>query len=166
MIDTRQLLLLQGFSAADVAGGTDFAGLARWTPLCCAAFGLVGVWLGNGWYLLGLGALTMTGGFTASSIYDRLFNHLVRFPLHARRIPDHGNPRRFGCAIGGMMYLLGGSGWLLHNAYLAYLPTLFIITFAAIAGLTHWCFASTLYQLIFGASKEAACCCTTEGADE
>ena len=43
------------------------------------------------------------------------------------------------------MYVASGLGFLLGNGWVAYAPSLFMVTFAAIAGLTHWCFASAVY---------------------
>lgn len=169
---TNRLLLMQGFRQKDIEGVPHLGALARWTPLSCAVFGTMGIWLqgilpiggflcpclitgitglwlGSGWFFIALGLLTLTGGMTARSIYDRLYNaslrHLFRTPL----IPQHGSPRKFGCAIGGLMYIVSGIGFLVGNYWLAFIPAVFMVVFATIAGLTQWCFASAIYEWVF-----------------
>lgn len=170
---SKKLLLLQGFRPKDIDSLPQLGGLARWTPLSCAAFGtaglwlqgilpiggifcpcvitgLAGLWLGSGWFFIALGLLTLSGGITASSIYDRLYNLTFRHLFRTAPIPRHGSPRKFGCAIGGVMYILSGMGFLVHNYWLAFVPAVFMVVFATIAGLTQWCFASALYSWLFG----------------
>lgn len=172
----RELLLKQGFTPADVENEPKVSFLARWTPLSCAVSGTtglavgsivsvgavvcpcalftaLGLGIGSGWFFLALGVLTLTGGVTARSIYDRLYNGLICRILHTSPVPRHGPPRQFGCAIGGCMYVLSGIGFLEGNMWLAYVPAGFIITFAAIAGITQWCFASALYGVLFNHAK-------------
>jgi len=127
----------------------------------------------GGVYFLVLGAFTLTGGFSNSSIFDRLYNVLLRPLIKGSPIPPHGAPRRFGCAIGGFVYMASGTAFLLafrtisiigsadgpttifvttHNLLLpavAYGLATFMVLFALIAGITQWCFASTLYKLFF-----------------
>ncbi len=170
---SRKCLLQQGFSQADVEKEPQISCLARWTPFSCAAVGtfgltlasmgaaicpcaisgVVGLWAGSGWFFIVLGLLTLTGGFTESSIYDRIYNLTLR-PFIGSRIPPHGPPRQFGCAIGGIMYVLSGFGFLMGNVWLAYIPAGFMIIFATIAAVTQWCFASAIYALIFGSRIE------------
>jgi hypothetical protein len=71
-------------------------------------------------------------------------------------MPRHGAPRRFGCAIGAVLFILSGIGFHAHSQVLAWLPALVIIPLAFIAAFTQWCFASALYRLISG--KNADCC--------
>ena len=148
--------------------------LARWTPLACAAFGTAGIALQffyaamvhpllsaqcqcwaktpyhiGGVYFLLLGVFTLTGGFTNSSIFDRLYNVLLRPLFGGSSIPPQGAPRRFGCAIGGFMYMASGAVFLLGFPAAAYGLAAFMIVFALIAGITQWCFASTLYKFFF-----------------
>jgi len=153
---TRQLLLAQGFTIAVLDNLPHVAGMARWTPLACACCGIIGLILGNAWYFLALGLLTLTGGITDRSIYDRIYNLLIRPVAGTIPIPSHGIPRRFGCTIGAILYGLCAAGFFIHNVYLIYIPSLFIITFAVIAGLTQWCFASAIYGLLSG--MPARCC--------
>jgi len=47
------------------------------------------------------------------------------------------------------MYILSGVGFLSCNYWLAFIPAVFMIAFATIAGLTQWCFASALYSWLF-----------------
>lgn len=155
---TRSLLVMQGFGASDVDREPSLCRLARWTPLSCATLGALGLIASrlpfssavpaSGWFFVCLGLLTLTGGITTRSIYDRLYNATIRHLVHTSPVPPHGAPRRFGCTIGGVSYLASGLGFLLGNAWLAYAPALFMVTFAAIAGLTHWCFASAIYAKI------------------
>ena len=168
---TRKLLLMQGFCSRDICNDPKLSRLARWTPLSCATFGATGVsigifpllavicpctisvlagfWLKSGWFFIILGLLTLSGGLTKRSIYDRLYNLVIRPVLHTLPIPEHGAPRRFGCAIGGFMFIISGIGFLNHITWLAFGPAIFMIVFAAIAGLTQWCFASSIYVLLF-----------------
>jgi hypothetical protein len=167
----RKLLLMQGFCTHDIDNNPIIGRLARWTPLSCATFGAAGVslgifpflsiicpctisiitgfWIKSGWFFIILGLLTLTGGFTSRSIYDRFYNLIISPIFHTPAIPKHGAPRRFGCAIGGIMFILSGIGFLLNIKWLAFGPAIFMIVFAIIAGLSQWCFASNLYALIF-----------------
>jgi hypothetical protein len=153
----KRLLLMQGFCEKDVECVPGISGLARWTPLSCAAFGTLGVaaaalvrpasalWMACGWFFIMLGFLTLTGGLTSRSIYDRLYNATIRRIFRTAPVPPHGAPRRFGCTIGGIMYTISGAGFLTGHGWLAFGPAVFMIVFAMIASLTQWCFASTLY---------------------
>jgi len=165
---------MQGFRAADVDGEPQIRRLACWTPLSCATLGaaglaagsvllpigaaicpcaaasLLGLWLGSGWFFIVLGLLTLTGGVTARSVYDRLYNATLRHVFRTAPVPNHGAPRRFGCAIGGLMYIASGMGFLLGNLWLAFIPAVLMVVLATIAGLTQWCFASALYGWLFG----------------
>jgi len=178
----RRLLLMQGFCQRDVDSVPEIGRLARWTPLSCATFGTAGLAAGSTWFPLGiglfpyaiagasglwtgcgryfivLGILTLTGGLTRHSIYDRLYNATVRRVLHTAAVPEHGAPRRFGCAIGGFMYTVSGVGFLAGNIWVAFIPALFMITFATIAGLTQWCFASALHAWIFARTPAGPQC--------
>ena len=51
------------------------------------------------------------------------------------------------------MYTLSGVGFLMGNLWLAFIPAVFMVIFATIAGLTQWCFASALYEWLFGEKK-------------
>ena len=113
------LLLMQGFCQQDIDCVPCVDRLAKWTPLACAVCGAVGLLVGNGWYFVVLGILTLTGGLTNRSIYDRFYNATFRHLLQTAPVPPHGAPRRFGCAIGGIMYLLGGAGYFVGNHWLA-----------------------------------------------
>jgi len=151
---TRQRLIDQGFSNVDLDSMPHLSRLARWTPFACAAFGTAGIVLdllfniGSAYFLI-LGALTLTGGFTNSSIFDRFYNILLRPLFNGSPIPPQGAPRRFGCAIGGFMYMASGAAFLLGFPATAYGLAAFMIIYALIAGITQWCFASTLYKLFF-----------------
>lgn len=173
----KRMLLIQGFSRKDVEDVPQLAALARWTPLSCAiagtagiwlqgilplggllcpcvVTGIMGLWLGSGWFFIALGLLTLTGGMSTRSIYDRLYNATLRHLLRTPPIPRHGPPRKFGCAIGGIMYVASGVGFLAHNYWLAFIPAAFMVVFATIAGLTQWCFASTIHAWLFGREDE------------
>ena len=167
----RKQLLTQGFCSCDIDNQPEISRLARWTPLSCATFGtgglalgllpfglaicpcaiasVAGLWIGSGWFFIVLGLLTLTGGLTSRSIYDRLYNVIFRHLFHTAAVPEHGAPRKFGCGIGGIMYIASGLGFLSSNIWLAFIPAVFMVTFAIIAGLTHWCFASALYGWLF-----------------
>lgn len=167
----RQLLLAQGFAPEVVDGQTDIGALARWTPLSCATFGSAGIaagalpfglavcpcaiagfaglWTGSGWFFIALGLLTLSGGLTARSIYDRLYNATLRHVLRTAPIPQHGPARQFGCAFGGVMYIISGGGFLFGQTWVAFFPAAFMVVFATIAGLTQWCFASAMYNALF-----------------
>ena len=47
------------------------------------------------------------------------------------------------------MYTESGVGFLANNVWIAFVPALFMVTFATIACLTRWCFASALHSWIF-----------------
>jgi len=153
---TRKLILMQGYSDTDIKSCKHLNILIRWTPFSCSLLGLIGVLLKSPAYLFGLGLLTAIGAFTSSSFYDYLYKYSIGLVLILGEIPKHGPARRFGCAIGALLYILSASGFYFHNNYLAYIPSIMIISLAFIAATTQWCFASTLYNLIF--RKNADCC--------
>jgi hypothetical protein len=173
-------LAMQGFCIAADAEAGALSAQARWTPLSCATVGAFGVgvgsnvlgvgialcpcalasaaglWIGSGWFFFALGVLTFTGGISMRSIYDRLYNLVAAGVFRRERIPPHGRPRRFGCAIGGLMYTASGVGFLVGSPWLAFAPAGTMVVLATVAGLTHWCFASALYQLIIRRGRRVA----------
>jgi Domain of unknown function (DUF4395) len=150
------MLFMQGYGREDVLSNPDIDLLARWTPLACGCFGALGLYLGMPAYFWALGALTLIGSVSRRSFYDYLYQSLVRPLINLGDMPRHGAPRRFGCAIGAVLFSLSGTGFYIKNPMLSFVPALIIISLAFIAALTQWCFASALYRLISG--KEADCC--------
>jgi hypothetical protein len=151
---TRKMLLSQGYSEADICECRGINFLARWTPFACASLGLLGLCLGSSYYMLMLGFLTTIGALSNRSFYDYLYLFLVKPVLNLGEMPRHGNQRRFGCAIGAVLYLLSGIGLKNENLVLTIAPAVLIIGLAYVAALTQWCFASTLYNfLVSGDAK-------------
>jgi len=153
---TRKLILIQGYSDLDIKNHKSIDILIRWTPLACSLLGLIGVLLKSPSYLFGLGLLTTIGALGSTSFYDYLYKYSVGLILPLGKIPKHGSARRFGCAIGSLLYISSAAGFYFHNNYLAYIPSVMIISLAFIAAVTQWCFASTLYNFIFHNDKN--CC--------
>ncbi len=144
-----KLILAQGYSDQDICTCENINLMIRWTPLACACLGSVGLFLQSGFFLIILGALTSIGALTNRSFYDFLYIFLIRPILNGPDIPRHGNQRRFGCGIGAILFILSGIGFATCNELLALIPVLIIIPLALIAAVTQWCFASTLYNLLF-----------------
>jgi len=153
---TKKLILMQGYSDSDIRNYKNIDIVIRWTPLTCSLLGAAGVLLRSPAYLLILGLLTTIGALTSRSFYDYLYRYSFGLLFSSLKIPKHGPARRFGCAIGSLLYVLSASGFYFHNNYLAYIPAVVIITLAFIAAVTQWCFASTLYNIIF--KKDKNCC--------
>jgi len=153
---TRNLLIAQGYDVQDVDTNKKIIALAKWTPLACASFGAIGVVLQSPVYLILLGLLTFIGALTSSSLYDYLYKYFISYLINLGDMPNHGIPRRIGCGIGACMYVISGIGFYWNNPFLAYIPALFMITFAMIAGIFNWCFVSTFYGMIVGKKQE--CC--------
>jgi hypothetical protein len=153
---TRKLILMQGYNQTDIENCHHINILVRWTPLLCSLLGLFGVLIKSPTYLIILGLLTTIGAFSTKSFYDYLYDIGFRYIFGLGKIPGHGNARRFGCAIGSMLYISSGIGFLIENSYLAYIPSFIIISLAFTAATTQWCFASTLYNLLF--RKNETCC--------
>ncbi len=151
---TRKRLILQGYSEVDICDCKNIDLLARWTPSACALFGAVGLILRSPLYFWILGACTLLGAFGPQSAYDYLYILFIRPVLHTGEMPNHGNQRRFGCAIGAFLFVLSGFGFHAANPWLAWLPSATIVFLALIAATTQWCFASTLYVLIWGSTSE------------
>ena len=59
---------------------------------------------------------------------------------------------RFSCAACGSIG--SGVGFLSGNPWLAYILASLMVILATVAGLTHWCFASTIYSWLF---QRASC---------
>jgi hypothetical protein len=150
------MLFMQGYSREDLFSNPNIDWLARWTPFACGCFGALGLFLGTPSYFEALGILTSIGAFGSRSFYDYLYQFLIRPIANLGDMPRHGAPRRFGCAIGAVLFILCGIGYRTQHLLLSLLPALIIIPLAFIAAFTQWCFASALYRLISG--KNADCC--------
>ena len=156
---TRKLILMQGYSDLDIKNNKKINIVIRWTPLACSMLGLSGVLLKSPAYLLILGLLTTIGALTSISFYDYLYRYSFGLLFPAVKIPEHGPARKFGCAIGSLLFITSAAGFYFQNNYLAYIPSGIIISLAFIAAVTQWCFASTLYNFIFDKNEV---CCTDE----
>ena len=144
-----KLILTQGYSDQDICNCKSINMLVRWTPLACACFGSLGVYLHSSKILIALGLFTLIGAITNRSFYDYLYLFFVRPIFKTEDIPRHGNQRRFGCGVGAFLFLTSGIGFATGNLLLAYISAGIIITLAFIAAVTQWCFASTLYNFLF-----------------
>jgi hypothetical protein len=152
----HRMLLLQGYSREDVVSNPHLNLLARWTPFACGCLGTLGLSLRSPAFFWGLGTLTLIGAVSSRSFYDYLYQMLLRPLTHLGEMPRHGAPRRFGCAIGAVLFILSGTGFYLQSDWLALAPALLIIPLAFGAAFTQWCFASALYRMLTG--KQADCC--------
>jgi len=54
------------------------------------------------------------------------------------------------------MYTVSGIGFLVGDLWMAFIPAVFMVVFATIAGLTQWCFASALYGWLFAGNNNIA----------
>jgi len=153
---TRKLLVAQGYDEQAVDHNKKIIPLAKWTPFACAFFASIGVVFHSGIYLIILGLLTFVGAFTARSLYDYLYKYLISFVINLGDMPKHGTPRRIGCGMGACMFVLSGMGFLENMPLLAYIPSLFMITFSLIAGFSNWCFVSAFYGVVVG--RKQKCC--------
>lgn len=151
---TKKLIQMQGYDNKIICDCKDVNMLVRWTPLACALSGTLGLYLKSPVYFVLLGVLTTIGGFTSRSFYDHIYNSTLRFVVGTMKTPVHGNQRRFGCSVGAFLYILGGLGFYTGNIWLSYIPTLFIISLAYVAAFSQWCFASTIYNLLFNKNKK------------
>jgi hypothetical protein len=150
-----RMLILQGYDRNDVIHSRNASLLARWTPFACGCSGALGISLGSPAYLWALGVLTFIGTVSSRSFYDHIYQLLLRPITGLGEMPRHGAPRRFGCGIGAALFLLSGTGFYLRSPMLSLIPGLIIVPLAFVAALTQWCFASALYQFLFG--KDADC---------
>ena len=155
-ISTRKLLIAQGFNEQVVDNNKKILALSKWTPFACAFCGSIGVILQSPIYLIILGALTFVGTFTSRSLYDYLYKYIFSYIINLGDMPKHGVQRRIGCGIGACMFIISGIGFYFKISLLAYIPSLFMITFALIAGFFNWCFVSTIYGMFVGKKQE--CC--------
>ena len=153
---TKKLIISQGYDECEVTSNKGIIPLTKWTPIACAIFGAVGVILQSPAYLIILGLFTFVGAFTSRSLYDYFYKFLLSSFIRFGEMPKHGTPRRIGCGIGACMFVISGIGFYWNNPWLAYIPSVFMITFALIAGIFNWCFVSTFYGMIVG--KKQSCC--------
>ena len=143
----KKRLLIQGYCAQDVNENKNIIALSRWTPFFCAVLGIIGLFLQSYIYFLILGLLTLIGPFRPWSFYDYLYKYIFSSFLKWGEMPKHHLHRRIGCAIGAAIYLTSGVGFYLGNYYLAYLPSVLIITIAIAAGIFGWCFVTAVVNL-------------------
>jgi len=153
---TRKLIIAQGYSEQIVDSNEKIIALAKWTPLSCAILGLTGIILQSPIYLIVLGLLTFTGAFSSNSLYDYLYKYFFSYFINLGVMPKHGIQRRIGCCIGACLFLTGGMAFYMEVPLVAYIASLFIITFAFIAGFFNWCFVSAFYGIFVG--KKQDCC--------
>jgi len=147
---TENRLIMQGFTRKNIHECDHMDLLARWTPFACAVFGIIGIALHSSWYMWILGIMTSIGAFTKSSFYDRLLNSIFAIFRLSIRIPKQGNPRKLGCGIGAVMYILSGFGFYFGNMTLAYIPSIMMVVLGGFAALTNICFASLIYRAFRG----------------
>jgi hypothetical protein len=155
---TRNLLVAQGYDEQVVDNNIKIIYLAKWTPFACAIFASIGLVFQSGIYLVILGSLTFVGAFTTRSLYDYLYRYIFSDIINLGDMPKHGTPRRIGCGMGACMFVISGIGFLENLPLLAYIPSLFMITFSLIAGFSNWCFVSTFYGLIVGKKQRLKSC--------
>ncbi len=129
---------------------------ARLTPACCATTAILGIFLESPIYFFVLAAFTSIGAFTNSSVYDRLYNVLLRHVVRGDKIPNHGAPRRLGCGIGSAMLAGSGISYLAGSEITGMCLAGTLAVLAAIAAITHFCFASAIYCVAFG--RPVRCC--------
>ena len=153
---TFRMLLVQGYRRTDVVSNTHIDMLARWTPFACGCCGTIGILSGSAPFLWALGLATLVGAMGTRSVYDWFYEAFLRPITGWGDMPRHGAPRRFGCAIGAGLFLLGGTGFFLGRPLMGYLPLFVIVPLAFVAAFTQWCFASALYRLVFRGSDD--CC--------
>ena len=151
-----RMLSMQGYGREDILYNSNINLLARWTPFACGICGVLGLWLKSPIYLWLLGSLTLIGSVANRSFYDYVYQIFLRPFIGLGSMPRHGAPRRFGCAIGAVLFIISGTGFHLQRPMLSLIPILIIAPLAFVAAFTQWCFASTLYRLLFG--KNADCC--------
>lgn len=156
---TIKLLKSNGYCCKDISECSDINFLARWTPLFCAILGTAGLLLQSPIYFLVLGMLNLIGAISYRSFYDIIYNISFRFIFQTGRTPKHNSQRRFGCALGSLIYFASSYGFYINNIYLAYLPVTFLIILALIAAVTHWCFAAALYNRLFANNSSTNRCC-------
>jgi len=154
---TKKLLIMQGFSKHDVDSNPNILALTKWTPFLCGILGLIGIILGSPYYFFVLGALTFIGVFRPYSFYDYLYKYVFRHIFKFGEGVEHGIQRKVGCGIGAVAYIVSGLGFYFGIKPMAYIPATFMVTFALIAGIFNWCFASTLYNAIFSKQKSECC---------
>jgi hypothetical protein len=153
---TSRMLLVQGYQRTDIASNAHLDMLARWTPFACGCFGTIGILSASERFLWALGLATLVGAMGTRSVYDWLYQVLLRPLIGWGDMPRHGAPRRFGCAIGAALFLLGGTGFFLNRPLVGYVPLFVIVPLAFVAAFTQWCFASALYRLV---SRTSGDCC-------
>jgi hypothetical protein len=153
---TQKLLIAQGYDLQTISQTPNIIPLAKWTPLACATFGLIGVLLKSPEYLVILGMCTSIGAFANNSFYDLLYKYIFSYIFRFGEMPEHKIQRKIGCGIGACAFIISGAGFYIGNFYMAYIPSLFMITFAYIAGCFNWCFVSTFYTMF---SRQKPECC-------
>lgn len=153
---TFRMLLVQGYQRTDIVSHAHLNLMARWTPFACGCCGTIGMLSESAWFLWALGGATFLGALGTRSIFDWFYQFFLRSITGWGDMPRHGAPRRFGCAIGAVLFVLGGTGFFLGQPLLGFVPVMVIVPLAFVAAFTQWCFASALYRLIFRTSAD--CC--------
>lgn len=131
----------------------------RFTPSVCSLIALYGLFTQNPMILFGVAVLGMWAFFAPNGHpMDLIYNHIIRKPFNAVKLPANPFQRRLACFAAGIMNVIAGIFFLVDMPIAAFVTGGMLLALQAIVIFTHFCTLSWMYEGImraFGKWSEA-----------
>lgn len=119
----------------------------RFTPSACSLIALYGLITQNPFVLFGVAILGMWAFFApAGHPMDLIYNHIIRKPFDAVKLPPNPFQRRLACFSAGIMNTIAASFFLMDMPMAAYITGGMLLALQAIVIFTHFCTLSWMYE--------------------
>lgn len=119
----------------------------RFTPAACSLITLYALYTQNPWLLYAVAALGMWAFFApAGHPMDLLYNHFIRKPFGAVKLPPNPFQRRLACFAAGIMNTMAATFFLLGWPLAALITGAMLLILQAIVIFTHFCTLSWMYE--------------------
>lgn len=143
----RLRLMLQGFACDTDPRVAESARWLRFTPALCTLCIIAGTALRSPTVLWSFAILAAIGA-AGWSVFDELFNALVRHWVRAERLLPSPAPRRFAMAVAAVWS--AGAGWLMTIGlgWAGVAAGSALAVAGATVATTHFCLGSWLYHLL------------------
>jgi len=119
----------------------------RFTPSACSLIALYGLITQNPYILFGVAILGMWAFFApAGHPMDLIYNHIIRKPFNAVKLPPNPFQRRLACFSAGIMNTIAGVFFLVNMPMAAFITGGMLLALQAIVIFTHFCTLSWMYE--------------------